>query len=200
MFVAIKNFLIVIFCIFHITAIAWWTLPHSYADLVSENPDQTYLEYKLFEWLRIPNNSQLSHLFSHYINVTGSQQYWDFFAPQSPKFHQYVSVCTGLDINKASGAINCAGTTLFSNLKHNDTNYKVFSDSSRYYRLTETLINQNDPKLFKAFSHYYLTHQADNFSNTSATEIILHQFELYPDLKDLPNTGYRTDTILWESH
>ena len=138
-----KNTLIVVFCVFHMTAIAWWTLP-----------------------LSLNNNNPLTHLLSAYIDLTGNQQYWDFFAPQSPKYHQYLSVC---------------------------------SNTSRYYRLTETLINQNNPDLFKAFAQYYSTHQADTVTHPSATQLVGHQYELYPDLKDLPHAGYRTDTILWES-
>ena len=176
MFMSFKNTLIVVFCVFHMTAIAWWTLP-----------------------LSLNNNNPLTHLLSAYIDLTGNQQYWDFFAPQSPKYHQYLSVCNSLDTDKTTGEINCAGTALFSNLKHNDEPYSVFSNTSRYYRLTETLINQNNPDLFKAFAQYYSTHQADTVTHPSATQLVGHQYELYPDLKDLPHAGYRTDTILWES-
>lgn len=76
----------------------------------------------------------------------------------------------------------------------------MFSNSSRYYRLTETLINLNDPELLQAFTQYYQTRQPNDFSNNDSAQLLVHQFELYPNLKDIPKSGYRTDKIFWESH
>ncbi len=199
-YATIKKIVIPVFCVFHMTAIAWWTLPRSFAGMVAENHNQITLETNLFKWFNFTEKNWPSIILTRYIDITASQQYWDFFAPQSPKFHQYLSVCSSLDTDKSSEEINCAGATLFSNLKPNMDTYAFFSSSSRYYRLTETLINQNNPELFKAFTHYYLTHQANNFSNKSSSQLVLHQFELYPDLKELSKAGYRTDTILWETY
>ena len=193
MFAQLKKILIPVFCVFHMTAIIWWTLPHSFSGMVSDNIDQTSLETRRLNWFKLTDKNWPNLLFSTYIDITGNQQYWDFFAPQSPKFHQYLSVCNQLYTDQQSEEINCKGSILFSNLKSNFGAFAIFSQSSRYYRLTETLINQNDPELFQAFTHYYSTHQA------SHSALVVHQFELFPDLKDLPHAGYRTDKILWES-
>ena len=199
MFANIKKIVIPIFCLFHMTAIVWWTLPHSFAGMVAENNKQTIIETKLFKWLNFAENSWLSILLTRYIDITASQQYWDFFAPQSPKFHQYLSVCNDLFTNIQATEINCKGATLFSNLKDNINSFSIFSDTSRYYRLTETLINLNDPALLEAFSNYYASHHTHNLPNNNHIQLLAHQFELYPDLKELPKAGYRTDKILWEN-
>jgi len=62
------------------------------------------------------------------------------------------------------------------------------------------LINLNDPELLQAFTQYYQTHQSNDFSNNYSAQLLVHQFELYPDLKDIPKSGYRIDKILWENN
>ncbi len=99
MFAQLKKILIPVFCIFHMTVIVWWTFPHSFAGLVSDNINQT----------------------------------------------------------------------------------------------------SNDSELFRAFTHYYSTHQASHFANKPLTYLVVHQFELFLDLQDLPKRCYQTDKILWES-
>lgn len=197
MFANIKKIVIPIFCVFHMTAIAWWSLPHSFAGMVAENNKQTTIETNLFKWFNFAENSWLSILLTRYIDITASQQYWDFFAPQSPKFHQYLSVCNSLFTNTQSTETNCNGDILFSNLKDNINIFSIFTNTSRYYRLTETLINLNEPELLEAFASYYASHHDHNLPNNTHIQLIAHQFELYPDLKELPRAGYRTDSILW---
>ena len=200
MLVTIKKIVIPILCLLHMTAIFWWTMPQSFAGIISEDINQTTAEAKLFNWLSFAKNSWLTNLLIHYINATGSQQYWDFFASQNPNFHQYLSVCNSIATDNKSGEISCKGPILFSNLKNNFETFAIFSHSSRYYRLTESLINLNDPQLLKAFTHYYQTHQAHDFTYNVSVQLIAHQFELYPDLNDLPKAGYRIDKILWQDH
>lgn len=200
MLVTIKKIVIPILCLLHMTAIFWWAFPRSLEGIVTEDINQSTVEAKLFNGLRFAENSWSTKLLNHYIDATGSQQYWDFFAPQNPNFHQYLSVCNSLAIDNKSGEISCKGPILFSNLKHNVETFAIFNHSSRYYRLTETLINLNDPQLLKAFTHYYQTHQAHDFTYNVSALLLAHQFELYLDLKDLPKSGYRIDKILWEHH
>jgi hypothetical protein len=190
-----KNQCIPLFCLLHMIAIFWWTLPHSFGGMVVSNVEQGSLEEHLFKWLNLDENSTISSLLIDYIDLTGSQQYWDFFAPQSPKFHQYLSVCNSFTTDPQQGKIACQGQALFSNLTTDFATFKPFSsDRSRLYRLTENLINLEDPLLLDAFTNYYRSHQ----SNKTAY-LILHRFELHPELKDLPQSGYRMDTILWSA-
>lgn len=138
--------------------------------------------------------------FKNYINVTGSQQYWVFFAPQSPKFHQYLSVCDSIIAYPEQGKIACKGQALFSNLNDDFETFKRFgSDRSRFYRLTESLDNLEEPLLLEAFTQYYRTHQRSNVSDKAPAQLALHQFELHPGLRDLPKAGYRMDKLLWVS-
>ena len=101
----IKKIAIPILCLLHMTAIFWWTLPHNFAGMVAEDSNQTTIETKLFKWLKFSESSWATGSLTYYIDITGSQQYWGFFAPQSPKFHQYLSVCNNLYTDNKSGEI-----------------------------------------------------------------------------------------------
>jgi len=196
----IKKFFIPVLCLLHMTALFWWTLPHSFQGMIAEDIQQTTIEAKIFKWLGFAENTWPALFLNHYIDITASQQYWDFFAPQSPRFHQYLSVCNAINTDNKSGEISCKGSVLFSNLKSDFDTFKLFSNSSRYYRLTETLINLNDPELLQAFTKYYQSHPSQGFSNNVSVQLLVHQFEMYPDLKEIPKSGYRIDKILWERY
>jgi hypothetical protein len=183
------------------TAILWWTLPHSFGETAQIDPAQAPLETRFFNWLALSDHRRLKSFFLKYIDLTGSQQYWDFFAPKSPLFHQYVSVCESIRPDPEQGKIACEGKVLFSNLYGNSTKFKHFgSDTSRFYRLTENLASLEEPILWEAFAHYYQTHQKTPFAINGTTQLVLHQFELNPGLNDLPKAGYRMDKLLWTSH
>ena len=198
--VNLKKFFIPVLCLLHMTAIFWWTLQHCFQGMFAEVVKQTTIESKVFKWLGFAENTWPVLFLNHYIDITASQQYWDFFAPQSPKFHQYLSVCNSLNRDNKSEEISCKGPVLFSNLKHNFDTFMIVSNSSRYYRLTETLINLNDPDFLQAFGQYYQRHQSGGIANNVSVQLLAHQFELYPDLKEMPKSGYRIDKILWESY
>ena len=195
-----KKMFIPAFCLLHMAAIFWWTLPHSFGGMVVANARQATLETRLFKWMMLDDNSWAYSFFKNYINVTGSQQYWDFFAPQSPKFHQYLYVCDSIIAYPAQGKIACKGQALFSNLNDDFETFQCFgSDRSRLYRLTENLVNLEEPQLQEAFTHYYRTHQRSYVADSAPAQLVLHQFELHPGLKDLPKAGYRMDKLLWVS-
>jgi hypothetical protein len=193
-----KKLFIPVFCLLHMAAIFWWTLPHSFGGMVVANAGQATLKARLFKWMMLDDNSWAYAFLQSYIDVTGSQQYWDFFAPQSPKFHQYLSVCDSIIAYPAQGKIACKGQALFSNLKNDFETFKRFdSDRSRWYRLTENLVNLENPSLQEAFTQYYRTQQRSNVAYRAPVQLVLHQFELHPVLKDLPRAGYRMDKVLW---
>ena len=190
-----KQVAIPAFCIFHLLAISWWTLPHTFSNLVlaEENP-QSY-EYKLVKYLSVIDQSWLGSLFNAYIDVTGSQQYWDFFAPHSSRHHQYLSVCSSIAALPDQEIINCKDEPLFSNLSSDFAEFKLNgSNRSRWYRLTENLITLDDPVLLKAFAQYYRQLKPDNLE--TSVYLIAHQFELQPELTALPRPGYRSDKLL----
>jgi hypothetical protein len=201
---SMKKLLVSTFCLFHFVVISWWTLPHSFGGMVAAN-DRGTLEAKLLKSMALDDNPKLNSLLQWYINATGSEQYWDFFAPQSPRFHQYMSVCDALIAYPEQGKIACKGKPLFSNLDEDlDNNLAAFkrfgSYRSRLYRLTENLANLEEPQLLKAFTQYYRTYQSSNIADSHKAQLVLHQFELHPELKNLPKAGYRMDKILFVNH
>jgi hypothetical protein len=189
-----KKLLVSAFCLLHIVAIFWWTLPYSFGGMIAASTEQNQLEAWLFKWLQFGENSLPYSLLEHYVDMTGSQQYWDFFAPHSPKSHQYLSVCDAIVTYPEQGEIACKGKPLFSNLNDDFATFKQFgSYRSRLYRLTENLANLEEPLLLDAFTKYYRNQHA-------STQLVLHQFELHPELGGLPKAGYRMDRLLWVSH
>jgi hypothetical protein len=189
-----KKLFVFAYCLLHMIAITWWALPHSFSGMVATNVGQDSLEARLFSWMQVDDNSRLYWILQRYIDVTGSQQYWDFFAPQSPKYHQYLSVCDVMISYPDEGKIACKDKPLFSNLDDDFTNFKLFgSYRSRLYRLTENMANLEEPLLLAAFTKYYQNQRA-------SAHLVLHQFELHPKLEELPKVGYRMDKLLWISY
>ncbi|MEQ1485774.1 hypothetical protein [Methyloglobulus sp.] len=195
-----KKQLIPVFCLLHMVAIFWWTLPHSFGEMVLASNEQNTIEAKLLKWLMLDDNPRVTALLNGYVDVTGSQQYWDFFAPQSPRFHQYLSVCDGIINYPEQERISCKGKPLFSNLDENIKGFRSFgSDRSRLYRLSENLINLEEPLLLQKFTQYYQTQHRKKITENVPAQLVKHQFELYPELRDLPSAGYRMDKLLWDS-
>lgn len=192
--------LIPLLCLFHMLAILWWSLPRNFESLEYEKDyDATAIvtwEQPLLNVGKLSPNNSLRVLLSAYINLTGSQQYWDFFAPTAPKFHQYFSICHDIVRNSLQGNISCSSRPLFTNL---DLEFKGFNlliaNDSRHYRLTENLFALNDPKLLQAFTRYYAPQQLTN--KESSPVLVLHLFELAPRLEGLPSYGYQMDSVLF---
>jgi hypothetical protein len=182
-------------------AITWWTLPHSFGGMVvAENNDDGF-ETKLFKAMILDGYPTITTFLENYIDATGSQQYWDFFAPQSPKYHQYLSVCRAIIADPDQGKISCKDNPLFTNLddglESNADRFKAFgSDRSRLYRLTENLVKLEEPELLNAFTRYFHASEQGKLQANAGYHLILHQFELHPELKALPKSGYRMDKVL----
>jgi hypothetical protein len=192
-----KKVLIPVFCLFHLIAISWWSLPHSFGNLVLSENSQN-MESRIFQALRVLDETWIQSLLTAYVNLTGSQQYWDFFAPRSSRFHQYISVCDSIETLSGPETINCPNKPMFSNLPVDFSGFKgIGSRESRNYRLTENLIALNDPILLKAFADYYLQSQQNKPQPSAKIYLIAHQFELFPELKALGKPGYRSDKLLY---
>lgn len=195
----LKYCVISCFCLIHMAAITWWSLPQSFGELAADNGGGTFGD-KVVARLTFNDHPELQSLFKRYIDLTGSQQYWDFFAPHSPRYHQYLSVCSSIETDQAIGKISCKGPSGFSNLDADFDGgtrlYRVFgSDRSRDYRLTENLSKLENPAYFDLFTRYYAK-KIDIHSDKPAY-LVLHLFELHPELTDLPKPGYRMDKVLW---
>ena len=52
-----KKLFIPAFCLLHMIAIFWWTLPHSFGGMVVANAGQATLEATLFKWMSLDENS-----------------------------------------------------------------------------------------------------------------------------------------------
>lgn len=197
----LKRFVIAGFCLIHITAITWWSLPQSFGELAADNAGRTFGD-KAIARLAFNDHPGLQSFFRCYIDLTGSQQYWDFFAPHSPRYHQYLSVCGAIETDPASGKISCKGQAGFSNLDaglDDGTHlYRVFgSGRSRHYRLTENLAKLENPAYLDLFTRYYTGKSYAHNANDRPAYLVLHWFELHPELTDLPKPGYRMDKVLW---
>lgn len=193
----IKKWLLTLFCLFHMLALSWWTLPHGFGAMVLSEAKPQALEYKLFKQLDRLETTGLPSVFEAYINLTGSQQYWDFFAPNSPRFHQYLSLCPAIAAYPEQGNISCQGKPWFSSLPDDAAKFRLFgSDRSRLYRLTENLINLDDSGLLTAFAKYYRSRKLKKADSNVPAYLIAHQFELHPELSDLAKAGYREDKLL----
>jgi hypothetical protein len=111
-----------------------------------------------------------------------------------------LSVCEATIAYPGQGEIACKGKPLFSNLGNNFENFKRFgSGRSRLYRLTENLVKLEDPLLLETFTQYYRTLLRGKVADSAPAQLVLHQFELHPELKGLPKAGYRMDKLLWVS-
>ncbi len=193
----IKKWLLTFFCLFHMLALSWWTLPHSFGGMVLSEAKPQTLEYKLFKQLDRLEKTGLPSVFEAYINLTGSQQYWDFFAPNSPRFHQYLSLCPAIAADPEQSNISCQDEPWFSNLPDDAAAFRLLgSDRSRLYRLTENLINLDDANLLTAFAEYYRSRKLTGTNNKAPAYLIAHQFELHPELAGLAKAGYREDKLL----
>ncbi len=197
----IKNWLIPFFCLIHMAAISWWTLPHSFGGMVVAEKNDNGFETKLFKGMMLVDKPTITTFLENYIDATGSQQYWDFFAPQSPKYHQYLSVCQTIIADPGQGEISCKDKPSFSNLDDGLENsgdlFKVFgSGRSRLYRLTENLVKLEEPELLNAFTRYFHASEQGKLQAKVGYHLILHQFELHPELKALAKAGYRMDKVL----
>ncbi|CAG7855797.1 hypothetical protein MCAMS1_00054 [biofilm metagenome] len=189
-----KKHLLPVFCIFHLCALLWWTIPHSFGNLMLASGMSSTFSRSLMEWATLTDSPNIARIFQFYINVTGSQQYWDFFAPHSVRLHQYLSVCEAITKTPGQEQVNCQGQPLFSNLERDLEHFqRVGGNRSRLYRLTENLIKLEDPKLLLAFTEYYRTFL---HHNVPTAYLIAHKYELHPELRYLPKTGYRWDTLL----
>lgn len=188
-------------CLLHMMAISWWSLPRHFEII---RYDQAYDGTPLFIWEEpILNAVSLNHVQSlrqgleRYIDITGNQQYWDFFAPASPKIHQYFSICADIVKRPELDRIICVSPPLLTNLNLDFTGFRLLfkPEASRWYRLTENLTSLNNPDLLRAFTEYY--GRQNNVTQPKPASLILHQFELAPALKGLPAGGYQMNTILW---
>ncbi len=193
-----KNQLIPLYCLFHICTLFWWTVPLSFGDFVDLNKVQYSFEANILQRLKLDEFPTFQSLLQRYIDVSGSQQYWDFFAPHSPKYHQYLSVCIAVIVYSEQQKIECKGKPLFTNLENNFMRFEHFgSGRSRLYRLTENLTNLDDKQLLDAFTQYYKNIHQNDWQKNSQAVLVMHQFELHPELTTLPKSGYRADKILW---
>ncbi len=193
-----KKQLIPLLCLFHFFALFWWTVPYSFSDFVAVSNTSNALEANLLHRLKLDEFPKFQTLLQRYIDVSGSQQYWDFFAPHSPKYHQYLSVCTTVISHPEDETIECKGKPAFTNLADNFSRFEHFgSDRSRLYRLTENLAKLEDNQLLHSFTRHYKTAHQSNLHENIQIFLVLHQFELHPELTGLPKAGYRADKILW---
>ncbi|MCH9696786.1 MAG: hypothetical protein K0U68_01665 [Gammaproteobacteria bacterium] len=152
---------ITIFCVFHFLSVSWWAFPNSFAQFALQQDKVTGwfydLEKHFFEWHKEIRGSSIIQVFESYVNLTGAHQYWDFFAPESPRIAHVVTVCLGVQNNSAMSQINCSGNALYNSHDGNltDVVQPLHGHRSRSYRFVENLVTM-DQQWLDQFMNYWL--------------------------------------------
>ncbi|MGH8553180.1 MAG: hypothetical protein ACRERS_07780 [Methylococcales bacterium] len=132
----------------------------------------------------------------NYIDLLGAHQYWDFFAPQTPRIHRYLSVCG--DILEASehGRIECINPLYQSFAGDVDNVAQPHrGNRSRAFRLVENLFRLRHPVLLNAFTLYWAHKKYHTEPRTAF--LLLHEFTLQPGGRNTKSARVWRDELIW---
>jgi hypothetical protein len=131
-----------------------------------------------------------------YVDLVGAHQYWDFFAPDVPRTHHYLRVCSGIRETSRPKRIDCTETLYQS--YHGELDQVIGPHrgrDSRPFRLIESLIRLHRPKLLDAFTSHWQS--GENGNHRGRLFLLLHEFGLAPVGKKESNDTSRQDEVLW---
>ncbi|MGH8657254.1 MAG: hypothetical protein ACREV4_01855 [Gammaproteobacteria bacterium] len=197
-----RKLLISIVFLLHITGVLWWNFP-PYADFILSEPPPAHAasryERKLFAWLRDHENSLPARLWQGYIDYLGAHQYWDFFAPEAPVSHRYLTVCEEIMPSGRSAPLPCPKPLYTS---YDGTLYdavKSFNGKrSRSFRFSENLVKFARPDLFDRFTRYWIRNNgAAHHGQGTTAYLILTEFLILPRAEDPHTRHLREDRVLW---
>lgn len=195
----VRKIAIPAFVLFHFWALIAWIIP-PYSDMIAKSlrADRPAgrLERQIFEAFTVTDNGSLSVLARNYIDLLGAHQYWDFFAPASPRVHRYLSVCSNIRESPENGTIDCI-EPLYRSFEGNLDNAARSGQSrrSRSFRLVENLLRLHRADLMNAFTQYWL-HQR-NSGATGTAFLLLHEFTLPAAGPNLASVTRRRDEVIW---
>ncbi|MGH8553415.1 MAG: hypothetical protein ACRERS_08975, partial [Methylococcales bacterium] len=170
-----------------------WIIP-PYSEMIENAPLANspvgLLERRLFRSLTPDASGFGARRVRNYIDWLGAHQYWDFFAPEIPRVHRYLEVCSDILEISESQRIECIdplyqsfdGTIDQAELPHR-------GNASRSCRLVENPIRLNRPDLLDAFTRYWSHRKFPNESRT--TFLLLHEFTLQPGAREIEPANLR---------
>ncbi|MGH8548021.1 MAG: hypothetical protein ACRERU_05375 [Methylococcales bacterium] len=188
-----------VFVILHFCALIVWMIP-PYAGMVIDSPHAGSLtvriEQRLFRALAPDDGGVVAILTRNYIDLLGAYQYWDFFAPDTPRIHRYLSVCTDILESRDKRHIECLDP-VYQSFEGNieDAAHAHHGNRSRAFRLVENLFRLRRPDLMNAFTLYW-RHQK-HFDAAGRSYLLLHEFTLRPDSLDAKSTSGSRDELIW---
>lgn len=181
----------------HFAAVIAWILP-PYSEMVANSAHADHLagriEKRLFTLLSPKAEGPISGFVQSYVNVLGAHQYWDFFAPEIPRIHRYLEVCTEILESPNDGRIQCIGP-LYQSFegKIDQAAQPHRGKQSRSFRLVENLYRLHRPDLLNAFTLYW--RRKNKSERNARSYLVLHEFMLGPGSRDsMPG---RRDELLW---
>lgn len=154
---AIKHRLITCLVGFHLLMIGIWSLLGMRLNAIEDNVHYEQLPPVLISIL------------ANYVAITGSEQYWDFFAPAA--YNDYLALIVCDQIRVMNDHIECTGNVLYQSYDGDWRQvFKKFDGQrSRSYRFVEQLIKQDDADLQERFLRYW----SDHSPNTDSENIYL---------------------------
>lgn len=187
------------FILIHFWAVTIWIIP-PYSEMIEKS---TYadspagqFEQKLAALLTGADGEFGSILARNYVDLIGAHQYWDFFAPDAPLFHRYLSVCSDILESKGTTRIECINPLYQSfagDLDHVTQSHH--GDRSRSFRLVENLLRLKRMDLLNAFTRYWSQKKYPDESRTAF--LLLHEFSLQPGRPEPESGSTRRDELIW---
>lgn len=163
----------------------------------SGNPARRF-ERLFFNVLNPNNNKPLTKFLRNYVDFLGAHQYWDFFAPDTPIIHRYLSVCDEIHESLEKPLIQCLKPLYQSyNGSLDDAGRSHHGERSRSFRLVENIFRLDQPELLAAFTEYWRNKMPGRAS--ISTFLLLHEYTLYPGLAEKSLKTSRRDELIWVS-
>ncbi len=186
------------FVLFHFWALIAWIIP-PYSDMVAKAPRTDSpigrLERQIVKALTAKDGGVVSVLARNYIDLIGAHQYWDFFAPDSPRVHRYLSVCSNIRESPEIGTMDCI-EPLYQSFEGNLNNAAQLYQPrrSRSFRLVENLLRLPRPDLMNAFTLHWHQRKSDA---TGTAFLLVHEFTLQAGSPSLVFANKRRDEVVW---
>ena len=183
----------------HFIIITLWILP-PYSQLLEADKQTTgparRIEAAIGSFLMNDKLGPLHKAARAYVDLVGAHQYWDFFAPDVPRTHRYLRVCSGIRETSRPKRIDCTETLYQS--YHGELNQIIDPHQgrdSRPFRLIESLIRLHRPELLDAFTNHWQSGEDGN--HRGRLFLLLHEFGLAPVGKKESSDSSRQDEVLW---
>lgn len=170
------------FVVCHMTIVSAWSVLGLRLHALSTYLQQTETQYH-----------QTIKFLASYIAWTGSDQYWDFFAPAHYDKHLSLQVCAADRLPKPGKYSACPGTIVYrsdgSKAAHD---FQVIGDQrSRSYRFSEQLFDVQQESAYEKILRYWDKRAGQTPSN------YLFLIAQHRPIRPAAGDAGQTDTIIW---